>query len=120
MDFYQRVSKVCRAIPKGKVATYGQIALLCGKPGNSRQVGYALNRGLAGRDVPAHRVVNHRGYLTGAAAFETYDAQKKMLEAEEIEVIEERPGVFRVALSLYGWKPGAEEAEAFYQMFRGR
>lgn len=45
MDFYQRVGIVCRAIPAGKVATYGQIALLCGKPRNARQVGYALNRG---------------------------------------------------------------------------
>lgn len=53
MDFYQRVGIVCRAIPAGKVATYGQIALLCGKPRNARQVGYALNRGRAGADVPA-------------------------------------------------------------------
>ena len=44
MDFSQRVGIVCRAIPAGKVATYGQIALLCGKPRNARQVGYALNR----------------------------------------------------------------------------
>lgn len=61
MDFYQRVGIVCRAIPAGKVATYGQIALLCGKPRNARQVGYALNRGRAGADVPAFRVVNGQG-----------------------------------------------------------
>lgn len=43
-DFYKRAAIVCRAIPYGKTATYGQIALLCGKPENARQVGYALNR----------------------------------------------------------------------------
>ncbi len=118
MDFYQKVGAVCRAIPRGKVATYGQIALLCGKPRNSRQVGYALNRGLAGPDIPAYRVVNHQGYLTGAGAFEDYDTQKKLLEADHIKVTEERPGVFRVALSLWKWNTTLEEAEAFYQMFQ--
>lgn len=58
MDIYRRIGLACSRIPRGRVATYGQIALLCGKPGNSRQVGYALKKGLAGEDVPAHRVVN--------------------------------------------------------------
>ena len=44
MDFYKRGALVLKSIPQGKVATYGQIALLCGKPGNSRQVGYGLGR----------------------------------------------------------------------------
>ena len=56
MDFYQRAGIVCRAIPRGTVASYGQIALLCGKPKNARQVGYALNKGRLGEEVPAHRV----------------------------------------------------------------
>ena len=77
MDFYQRVGIVCRAIPAGKVATYGQIALLCGKPRNARQVGYALNRGRAGADVPAFRVVNGQGVLSGAQAFSRPNTQKK-------------------------------------------
>ena len=47
-DFYRRAAIVCRRIPYGKTATYGQIALLCGKPRNARQVGYALNRGRLG------------------------------------------------------------------------
>lgn len=51
MDFYKRVACVCKRIPYGNVATYGQIALLCGSPRNSRQVGYALNRGLAGAEA---------------------------------------------------------------------
>ena len=63
MDIYRRIGLVCSRIPRGRVATYGQIALLCGKPGNSRQVGYALKKGLAGENVPAHRVVNAAGIL---------------------------------------------------------
>lgn len=46
MTFYEKMSLVCLAIPEGTVATYGQIAMLCGKPGNSRQVGYGLREGL--------------------------------------------------------------------------
>ena len=71
-DFYRRAAIVCRRIPYGKTATYGQIALLCGKPRNARQVGYALNWGRLGDGIPAHRAVNSRGILSGAAAFETY------------------------------------------------
>ena len=78
MDFYKRVGITVRTVPEGRVATYGQIALLCGKPKNARQVGYALNRGLAG-EVPAHRVVNSQGYLTGAASFEHTDLQRMLL-----------------------------------------
>lgn len=58
MTFYEKMRIVCRAIPAGRVATYGQIAILCGKPKNSRQVGYGLKHDLAGPDVPAFRIVN--------------------------------------------------------------
>ena len=76
-DFYRRAAIVCRRIPYGKTATYGQIALLCGKPRNARQVGYALNRGRLGDGLPAHRVVNSRGLLSGAAAWETYSRSRR-------------------------------------------
>ncbi|MFR3530466.1 MAG: MGMT family protein [Lachnospiraceae bacterium] len=82
MDFYQRARIVCESIPEGRVATYGQIALLCGKPKNARQVGYALNKGRLG-EVPAWRILGSSGRLSGAASFETYDMQKLLLEAEE-------------------------------------
>ena len=75
MDFYQRARIVCESIPEGRVATYGQIALLCGKPKNARQVGYALNKGRLG-EVPAWRILGSSGRLSGAASFETYDMQK--------------------------------------------
>ena len=48
MDFYERAKMICENIPRGRVATYGQIALLCGRPRNARQVGYALNKGWLG------------------------------------------------------------------------
>ena len=79
MDFYKRVGITVRTVPEGRVATYGQIALLCGKPKNARQVGYALNRGLAG-EVPAHRVVNSQGRTAPG-----WDEQRSLLEAEGVE-----------------------------------
>lgn len=109
MDFYRRMKLVCDRIPEGSVATYGQIALLCGKPNNSRQVGYALNRELCGPDVPAHRIVNSRGVLSGAAAFDLPDLQKLLLEEEGVEVTGV-PGCRLVDLKRFGWKNTVEDA----------
>ena len=115
MDFYGRARVVWESIPRGKVATYGQIALLCGKPQNARQVGYALNRGKLG-DVPAYRVVAGSGILSGAASFETYDQQKLLLEAEGVEVWRTDRG-WKTDLKKYGWKNTIEEAEHFRRIF---
>ncbi|MBU3878223.1 MGMT family protein [Faecalicatena sp. AGMB00832] len=109
MDFYKRAALVCQQIPRGKAASYGQIALLCGKPKNARQVGYALSHGLAGEDVPAHRVVNAKGILSGAAAFATADLQKQMLQHEGVEVFWTEDG-WRVDLKKDGWKNTMEDA----------
>lgn len=109
MNFYERTALVCQQIPYGKVATYGQIALLVGKPKNARQVGYALSRGLAGEDAPAHRVVNSKGILSGAAAFAMPDLQKQMLEKEGVEVHRTEDG-WKVDLKQYGWKNTMELA----------
>lgn len=117
MDFYRRMSLVLARIPYGKVATYGQIALLCGRPKNSRQVGYALNRGLAGEHAPAHRIVNSRGVLSGAAAFDMPDLQKRLLEAEGVEVTG-LPGCWQVDLGRYGWKNTMEEALELLEEFK--
>lgn len=106
MDFYRRVSLVCRRIPYGKTATYGQIALLCGKPRNSRQVGYALHHRLEGEKIPVHRVVNREGYLSGAQAFDGPDTQRLLLLGEGVEVSPDN----RVALDKFGWKNTMEDA----------
>ena len=118
MDFYQKMRIVCLAIPEGRVATYGQIALLCGMPNHSRQVGYGLKRCLAGRDVPAHRVVNSRGELSGAIHFEMPDEQKYLLESEGVEV-RWSGRIWCVDLKKYGWRNTPEEAEGFRRSFDG-
>ena len=109
MDFYQKMALVCGRIPEGRVATYGQIALLCGKPRNARQVGYALKRGLAGEDIPAHRIVNARGILAGAVYFDTPDLQKLLLETEGVEVLRTDEG-WKVDLKRFGWDNRLEDA----------
>lgn len=116
MDIYKRIGIVCRYIPQGTAATYGQIALLCEKPGNSRQVGYALKNDLAGENVPAYRVVNAKGVLSGAAYFETYDMQKLLLEKDGIEVMHTEEG-WRVNLKKYGWKNTLEDALYLQNLF---
>ena len=116
MDIYKRIGIVCRYIPQGTTATYGQIALLCEKPGNSRQVGYALKNDLAGENVPAYRVVNRKGILSGAAYFETYDMQKLLLEEDGIEVTRTEEG-WRVDLKKYGWKNTLEDALYLQKLF---
>ena len=115
-DFYKRAAIVCRAIPYGKAATYGQIAMLCGRPRNARWVGYALNRGRMGEKIPAHRVVNSRGILSGAEAFETQDLQKRLLESEGVKVEYTEDG-WKVDLKRDGWNNTIEEALRFWEIF---
>lgn len=117
MDFYKRMSIVCTSIPHGKVATYGQIALLCGRPKNSRQVGFALRNNLAG-EVPAHRIVNSRGLLSGARMFETPDTQKDLLEGEGVRVEKTDEG-WRVNLRKYAWQNTMDDAEELRVVFDG-
>lgn len=116
MDIYKRIGIVCQQIPVGKVATYGQIALLCEKPQNSRQVGYALKKGLAGENIPAYRVVNSRGILSGAVYFETHDMQKLLLEEEGVAV-DLRDSVWCVDLKRYGWQNTLEDVYRLQILF---
>ncbi len=114
MDFYQRVGIVCRAIPAGKVATYGQIALLCGKPRNARQVGYALNRGRAGggcAGLPGGQRAG--GARSGAQAFSRPNTQKKLLAGDGIRVSADN----RVDLKRFGWHNTLDEALFLRQEF---
>jgi len=112
MELSKRVGIVCRAIPRGRVATYGQIALLCGRPRCPRQVGTILGRGSCG-EVPAHRVVDRRGYLSGAKAFLGPDIQRLSLIAEGVPV---SPGL-TVDLQNYGWRPTQRELADLEQAF---
>lgn len=116
MNFYQKVGIVCKQIPCGKIATYGQIALLCGKPRNSRQVGYVLRENLAGDDVPAHRVVNAKGELSGAVHFEFPGLQTILLREEGVEV-HWNGRIWSVDLKKYGWKNTMEDAYFLKEQF---
>ena len=78
-------------------------------------MGYGLNRNLLG-DVPAYRVVNARGILSGAAAFDTYDMQMRLLEMEGVAAVRIRGG-WQVDLKKDGWKHTMEDAENFRSWF---
>lgn len=116
MTFYEKMGIVCRAIPEGKVATYGQIAMLCGKPKNSRQVGFGLKHDLAGTDVPAYRVVNGRGELTGAVHFAAPGLQQELLRAEGVAMFW-NGSIWCVDLKQYGWQTSLRDAEEFRLLF---
>ena len=116
MDFYGRMALVCERIPKGCVATYGQIALLCGKPKNSRQVGYGLKHERAGKSIPAHRVVSAKGILSGAVYFDTPDLQKLLLEEEGVEVVWTPEG-WGVDLKRFCWRNTMEDALELAALF---
>lgn len=97
--FYDRVYEIVKRIPKGKVASYGQIARLLGNPRASRAVGYALHANPYPGVVPCHRVVNREGRLAPSFAFGGQDIQKEMLEAEGVAVDSE----YSVDMNKYGW-----------------
>ena len=98
MSFYDRVYEAVCRIPKGKVATYGQIAMLAGSPRASRVVGYALHVNPKPGVIPCHRVVNREGRLAPSFAFGGTDAQQRLLEGEGVSG---QDGY--VDLKRYGW-----------------
>ena len=102
-DFFQRVYEVVRRIPYGRVTTYGAIARAVGSPQSSRTVGYAMNASHSLPDVPAHRVVNRSGVLTGKHHFAGSNAMQRLLEQEGVEVREDRVVEFDQLL----WLPDA-------------
>lgn len=86
-SFYDQVFELVRLIPKGRVTSYGAIAKSLGAGGSARMVGYAMsNASLAQPPIPAHRVVNSTGLLTGKFHFETPDLMQQLLENEGIVV----------------------------------
>lgn len=99
--FYQDVYDVARQIPKGRVTSYGAIAKYLGMARSSRMVGYAMNGAHSMVDIPAHRVVNRNGLLTGKHHFETPFRMQELLEQENIKVEEDQIIDFK---ELY-WDP---------------
>ena len=84
-DFSDRVYAVVGAIPKGKVATYGQVAALAGSPGAARAVGMCMRHNKDTKKVPCHRVVGSTGLLTGYAYGNGLTTKRKMLESEGVK-----------------------------------
>lgn len=85
-SFFERVYEVVRCIPYGRVTSYGAIAKAIGAPGSARMVGYAMNASHSFDDVPAHRVVNRVGLLTGKHHFPGSNLMEQLLENEGIRV----------------------------------
>ena len=85
-DFFQSVFQVVKLIPKGRVTSYGAIAAYLGTKKSSRTVGYAMNASHAIPGIPAHRVVNRNGMLTGKMHFDTPYRMQELLELEGIKV----------------------------------
>ncbi len=85
-DFFQLVYQVVRLIPAGRVTSYGAIANYLGTKKSSRMVGWAMNASHGMKDVPAHRVVNRMGLLTGKMHFETPEKMQELLISEGIMV----------------------------------
>jgi methylated-DNA-protein-cysteine methyltransferase-like protein len=82
--FYNKVYEIVEQIPRGKVTTYGAIAEVLGMKRSSRMVGQALNAIPEGWDIPAQRVINRIGALSGAHHFGGYERMRKMLEREGV------------------------------------
>ena len=102
--FFERVYEVCRQIPEGRVTSYGAIAKYLGAAKSARMVGWAMNSSKNIEDVPAHRVVNRNGMLTGKSHFGGSNAMQQLLEEEGVKV----NGLQIIDFQKYFWDPMKE------------
>jgi len=103
-SFFENVWEVVKLIPKGRVTSYGAIARYLGTGMSARMVGWAMNAAHTNNKIPAHRVVNRNGLLTGKHHFETPSAMKKRLEEEGINVKKDQVQDFKARF----WDPTKE------------
>ena len=103
LSFFDKVYEVAKLIPYGRVTNYGAIARYLGAARSSRMVGYAMN-GSHGKDVPAHRVVNRVGLLSGKHHFEGTNLMQQLLESEGITVVDHQVQDFE----KHFWDPSKE------------
>lgn len=96
----KRIYEAVKKIPRGKVATYGQVAELAGDKKMARAVGNALHRNPSPETIPCYRVVNSKGELAGAFAFGGADIQKSLLEADGIEVVDGKVDLLKYGILL--------------------
>ena len=104
-DFFSKVYEVVKLIPPGRVTSYGAIAAYLGSPGAARMVGWAMNASHHSAEfIPAHRVVNRNGLLTGKHHFDTPNVMKELLENEGLQFI----GDQIIDFEKYFWDPMRE------------
>ncbi len=107
MSCYPKIYEIVKLIPRGKVATYGQIADLAGLIGKPRVVGYALYRVVDSMEIPWHRVINAKGEVSRSSLRDgNDDLQQHLLESEGI-IFNKR----KLDLSVYRWQPDLSEIE---------
>ncbi|KZE83019.1 cysteine methyltransferase [Myroides marinus] len=106
-NFFERVYAVVRQIPEGRVTTYGAIARAIGAARSARMVGYAMNASHDDDTVPAHRVVNRNGLLTGKFHFDGTNLMQQLLENEGIKVVDNKIVNFKELL----WEPTIQAGE---------
>lgn len=100
-NFFERVYEIARQIPEGRVTSYGAIAKALGTARSARMVGWAMNASHNMEDVPAHRVVNRNGVLTGKHHFDGTSLMQQLLESEGVEVIDNQI----VDFEKHFWQP---------------
>lgn len=103
-SFFDRVYEVVKQIPHGRVTSYGAVAKFLGAARSARMVGYAMNASHNIPEVPAHRVVNRKGLLTGKHHFEGSNLMQQLLESEGVSVVNNQIQNFD---SLF-WDPAKE------------
>lgn len=102
--FFNKVYNVVSLVPTGRVTTYGAIANFLGSKKSARVVGWAMNASHLKEDVPAHRVVNRVGFLTGKNHFFGINLMKQLLESEGVEVKNDQVINFKIIF----WDPSLE------------
>ena len=100
-NFFNRVYAIVRQIPEGRITSYGAIAKALGAVRSARMVGWAMNASHGREDVPAHRVVNRKGLLSGKHHFDGTNLMQQLLENEGIEVVDNQI----VNFDKYFWIP---------------
>ncbi|MBS1486595.1 MAG: MGMT family protein [Bacteroidetes bacterium] len=103
-NFFGEVYEVAKLIPKGRVTSYGAIAQYLGTRMSARMVGWAMNAVPRNQKVPAHRVVNSQGLLTGKHHFGSPTAMQQMLEKEGVKVVNDKVADFKNKF----WNPSQE------------
>ncbi len=103
-NFFEDVYEVVKLIPRGRVTSYGAIAHYLGSKGSARMVGWAMNSSHNMKDVPAHRVLNRNGVLTGKIHFKDESEMQRLLEAEGVKIKDDKV----VNLKKHFWDPTEE------------